>query len=57
MPGKPGVACNIMTASMDAFVGTECFSGNNGELKLVQANVNQQLEQIKDMKRERRELL
>lgn len=37
-----------MSNLIDADAGTERFSGYEAELKLVQADLNQQLEQIKD---------
>jgi vesicle transport through interaction with t-SNAREs protein 1 len=37
-----------MSNLIDADAGTERFSGYEAELKLVQADLNQQLEQIKE---------
>jgi hypothetical protein len=37
-----------MSSLIDADAGTERFSGYEAELKLVQADLNQQLEQIKE---------
>lgn len=45
---KSNPATNIMSNLIDADAGTERFGGYEAELKLVQADLNQQLEQIKE---------
>jgi hypothetical protein len=45
---KDSFAIAIMSNLMDAEAGTERFGGYEAELKLVQADLSQQIEQIKE---------